>query len=116
MNKRKTNLVDMFAEHPSLNQDERELLKNLAYLDPRIMYHGHDEFRKGQVMRIYFAIGKSANIKSKEELEKKLVSDSIISKNGNIKLNKTIKNTKYGEMYFLHSKEVGPLAIYFIKQ
>jgi hypothetical protein len=111
---RRTNIIYSIADHPDLNKDEKNLVEKLSYLNPEIAgYWGRDEFRTNQVMRAYFRLEK--RIKSKEELEEKLITERIIDRDDPIRLDETISQTKYGKMYFLASKEAGSkLAIYFI--
>ena len=114
MEKRKTNLADSFIEHPDLYDNERKLMHNLSYLDPKIAeYMGRDEFRRDQVMGAYFRLENKIN--SKKELEEKLRLENIISDELEVKIEETIKNTEFGKMYFLTSKDLGSkLAVYFI--
>jgi hypothetical protein len=112
--KTKTNIIDSFANHPFLNQTEKKLLENLAYLNPRFAnYWGREDLQIGQVIRTYFRL--ENKISSKEELEEKLISHEMFTTKDNIKVGETIDQTAYGKMYFLSSKEpCSKLAVYFI--
>ena len=112
MEKIRTNVIYALAKYPHLDNEEKELVERLSYLNPKIAdYLGHENIQTDQILRAHFKLG--SKIKSKEELEEKLISECILTKDNSITVQETIKQTEYGKMYFLSSK-ASKFAVYFI--
>lgn len=113
MEKIRVNLVNSLVNHPRFNKRERDLGERLSFLNPNIAeYVCKAELMENNPTRIYFKLKEKVN--SKEEFEKKFISEKIIEKNGEIKVGETLELLPYGKFYFLSHKEIGSeLVIYF---
>lgn len=113
MGKIRSNLVNSLVNRSRFNDSERDLAERLSFLNPNIAeYACQAELMENNPTRIYFRLKEKIN--SKEEFEKKFISEKIINKDEDIIVGETLELIPYGKLFFLsHKNPRSELVVYF---